>query len=373
MPTNPLYNAWKCWLEQRFPKERTTRICAVAAAALGIFQSHSVHLGEIAAEVPGTAKRVSQERRLMRLVNNPAICPKRWYSPLARWWLTWCGRTTGEIVLIVDGTRVSAHHQLLMVAVALPRRALPIAWTWMNCAQGHSSRHKQLALLARVQALLPPQVPVVLVGDSEFGAVDVMRQVAHVWHWRYVLRQKSTNQVCIPCGTWQNFDQLVTSSRQMCFVPDGLLTKEHTCPTALLAYWGAGEKECWLLATNFATASAALSYYRQRMLIEEMFGDLKGHGFNLEATRLRHFRRLNRLTLIVCLLYVWLIRTGLMLIISGKRDLVDRHDRRDLSIFQLGLRYIKRLLNNGQPLQVRLCPDNLYDIAVCNQVKLSGN
>lgn len=373
MPTNPLYDAWKRWLEQRFPQERSTRIRTVAVAAMGIFQSRSVHLGQVAAEVPGEAKAVSQERRLERLMDNRALCPKRWYSPVARWWLNWRGRTAGEIVLIVDGTRVSAHHQLLMVALALPSRALPIAWTWMNCAKGHSSRQKQLALLARVQALLPPQVPVVVVGDSEFGAVDVMRHVAQVWHWCYVLRQKSTNQVCTPCGTWQNFDQLVTCSRCMCFVPDGLLTKEHAFPTALLAYWGAGEQECWLLATNFATASDALLYYGQRMLIEEMFGDLKGHGFNLEATRLRRFQRLNRLTLIVCLLYVWLIRTGLMLIISGKRELVDRHDRRDLSSFQLGLRYIKRLLNNGQPLQVWLCPDNLYDIAVCNQVKLSGN
>ena len=373
MSTNPLYDAWKSWLQQRFPQERLTRLCAVAAAAMGIFQSQSVHLGRVAAEVPGTAKVVSQERRLERLVDNRAICPKRWYSPLAKWWLNWRGRTQGEIVLIVDGTRISTHHQLLMVALALPGRSLPIAWTWMNCAKGHSSRQKQLALLARVHALLPPCVPVVLVGDSEFGAVDVMRHVAQVWHWHYVLRQKSNNQVCKPGCTWQNFDELVTHTNAMCFVPHGLLTKEHTFPTALLAFWGAGEKECWLLATNFSTPAETLCYYRQRMLIEEMFGDLKSHGFDLEATRLRHFRRLNRLTLIVCLLYVWLIRTGLMVIISGKRDLVDRHDRRDLSLFQLGIRYIKRLLNNGQPLQVWLCPDNLYDIAVCNQVKLSGS
>ena len=41
-----------------------------------------------------------------------------------------------------------------------------------------------------------------------------------------------------------------------------------------------------------------------------MFGDMKGHGFDLEHSRLRHFLRLSRLTLAVCLLYVWLVATG---------------------------------------------------------------
>ncbi len=45
-----------------------------------------------------------------------------------------------------------------------------------------------------------------------------------------------------------------------------------------------------------------LSYYVRRMWIEEMFGDMKKHGFDLESTMLRHFLRLSRLTLAVVLL-----------------------------------------------------------------------
>lgn len=377
MTTNPLYDAWEAWLTQHWPQERITRLRAAAALIMGVFQGRSVHLGRIAAEVPGEAKAPSQERRLARFLDNAAICPKRWYGTIAGWWLAWWGRTHGEVVLIVDGTRISRHHQLLMVALALPGRALPLAWTWMNCARGHSSRQKQLALLARVHALIPAHIPVVLVGDSEFGAVAVMRHVHEVWHWHYVLRQKSNNQVCTrpdaPDAVWQNFDELVIHAGAMRFVPQGLLTQEHAFPTALLAFWAQGEKDCWLLASSLPSAAETLRYYRQRMLIEEMFGDLKDNGFDLEATRLRRIQRLNRLVLLVCLLYVWLIRTGLMLILSGKRDLIDRHDRRDLSLFQLGFRYVKRLLNNHNPLEVRLCPDDLYDILPGYQIKLSGS
>ena len=42
-----------------------------------------------------------------------------------------------------------------MVSLAYRRRALPIAWTWVRCARGHSGSRKQLALLDYVKRLLP--------------------------------------------------------------------------------------------------------------------------------------------------------------------------------------------------------------------------
>jgi len=89
--------------------------------------------------------------------------------------------------------------------------------------------------------------------------------------------------------------------------------------------------------------------------IEEMFGDLKKHGFDLESTRLQNFLRLSRLTLVVVWLYVWLISTGTKMVHRGLRHLVDRNDRRDLSIFQIGFRSIQRSLNNASSFNISLC------------------
>ena len=85
-----------------------------------------------------------------------------------------------------------------------------------------------------------------------------------------------------------------------------------------------------------------------------MFGDFKKHGFHLESTMLRHFLRLSRLTLAVALLYVWLISVGCRTIRDGFRHLVDRNDRRDLSVFQIGLRFIDRRLTNALPFRIPL-------------------
>src|SRR3990172_11455462 len=43
-----------------------------------------------------------------------------------------------------------------------------------------------------------------------------------------------------------------------------------------------------------------------------------------------------QLTLAVAFLYTWLLAVGGRTIQAGLRPLIDRHDRRDLSIFQIG-------------------------------------
>jgi hypothetical protein len=67
----------------------------------------------------------------------------------------------------------------------------------------------------------------------------------------------------------------------------------------LLAHWKKGEEKPWCLATNLPDRKMTLRCCARIMWIEEMFGDLKKHGFDLESTMLRHFQRLSRLTLAV--------------------------------------------------------------------------
>ena len=69
---------------------------------------------------------------------------------------------------------------------------------------------------------------------------------------------------------------------------------------------------------------------------------------------LRHPPRLSRLTLAVAFLYVWLLSVGSRTIRAGLRHFVDRKDRRDLSIFQIGLRFIDRRLLNSLPFSLSL-------------------
>ncbi len=356
MTTNRLYHTWKAEMRELCPGEHASRLNIFVWFVVGLFLSRSVHLSHIAKKIPGRATHKSTERRLRRLVANPAIRVRSWYRPLAERLVQEVHAHGLPIRLVVDGSKVGFGHQLLMVSIAYRRRTLPLVWTWVRGARGHSSSWRQLALLAYVQSLLPPAAPVSLVGDCEFGAVAVLKWLEQV-HWHYVLRQPGAHLVQLPEQTdWQRLDTVIRRKRQRVWQPGVHLTQKHSYTTNLAAYWQPGEKEPWLLATNYTDLRTALRAYRKRMWIEEMFGDFKGHGFDLESTHLRNFLRLSRLTLAVVLLYLWLVAAGASTIKAGRRYLVDRKDRRDLSIFRIGLDMIERHLTNDESFVFRWLP-----------------
>lgn len=355
MPTNQLYDNWFHQIRKLRPGQRITQVRNFVWLMIGIYKSRSVSLSRIAGKIPGKARLLSYSRRLSRFLENPAIDVRVWYEPIARSWLEQQAQTLQQVRLIVDGTKVGFGHQLLMVSLAYRKRSIPIAWSWVSYVRGHSTARTQLDLLRYIRSLLPRGIAVLLVGDTEFGSVAVLRYLDQ-WRWHYVLRQKSSTHVCSAQQTdWNDFGSWVEKAGCSIWLGKGWLTESNIYPVNLLVHWKIGEKEPWCLATNLPDRQMALQAYARRMWIEEMFGDMKKHGFDLESTMLRHADRLSRLTLAVALLYVWLVSTGTRTIRNGLRYLVDRRDRRDLSIFQIGLRFIDRQLLNSLPFHILLC------------------
>jgi hypothetical protein len=355
MPINETYRTWIQRICELRPKQRITQVQNFVWLVVGIYHSHSVNLSRIAGKVIGEAKNVSTVRRLSRFLANEAIDVRSWYKPVAKAWLASQFEQVGDVRLIVDGTKVGFCHQLLMVSLAYRSRAVPIAWTWIKYVRGHSPAKQQISLLKYVKTLLPKGTPVFVVGDSEFGSISVLRQLEE-WHWFYVLRQKGNTGLWLDEKMdWQRMEDLVSQAGESTWCPRAYLTEQHIHPVSALIHWQIGEKQPWCLATNLPDASLTLRYYRRRMWIEEMFGDFKKHGFDIETTMLRHASRLSRLTLAVAFLYAWLLSAGSRTIRAGLRPLVDRKDRRDLSVFQIGLRFIDRKLLHLRPISVVLC------------------
>jgi hypothetical protein len=183
----------------------------------------------------------------------------------------------------------------------------------------------------------------------------VLRQLEQ-WHWFYVLRQKA--RTCVwnsELADWQKLGRFVQKAGQRVWIQNTYLTKNEIYRVSVLIHWAKGENESWCLATNLPDGSLTLRYYKRRMWIEEMFGDMKRHGFDLESTMLRHLAHLSRLTLAVAFLYVWLLSNGSRFLPVGLRHVVDRKDRRDLSQFQIGFRLLDRKLLNSLPVFITLC------------------
>ncbi|NJR12475.1 IS4 family transposase [bacterium] len=334
---------------QQIPDDCDTRLTNLIYLMMGILRAKSVQLPLIARTTPIRADKGSIVKRFERFLKNPAVAVRPWYQPFAEPLLR-SAASAGTVHLIIDATKVAFGFRLVMVSVAYRRRSLPIAWTWLRGSRGHSSIATQVKLLAYVATLLPAKARVTLVGDSEFGHCLLLENV-RFWGWDYALRQAGDNLVMLR-GTshWQRIDHIPLTKGQPLWIGAVVLTKASPYPTHLVLFWQAGEARPWFLATNLMSAQATLVLYGRRMWIEEMFGDMKGHGFDLEASHLRHFLRLSRLTLAVCLVYLWLVALAEYVITHNHRREIDRATRQDLSLFRLGLDFLERRLALHDPI-----------------------
>lgn len=320
----------------------------VVLICAGIFLAKSIQLQDIAQHIPGTQKLLSIISRISRFLKNSKIPVRETYESIIKPILKSYAKGA-HLRLIIDGSKVGFGYQLLVVSLAYKHRAIPLAWTWIRGKRGHSSAQKQCDLLDYVLTLLPTTAKISLVGDCEFGSVEVI-QWLRSHRWLYVLRQKSSTYYRLSQigAEWLALGGLVKVGQKK-WLSSVSLTKTHTQLTHICAIWELGQDEPWLLATNFYCFNVAYSAYKKRMWIEEMFGDLKSNGSDIESTHLQNEDKLALLTFLVILLYLLLMFKGVRVIKAGLRDWVDHPSRRDLSIFQIGLRFIKRLDTNQSP------------------------
>ena len=107
-----------------------------------------------------------------------------------------------------------------------------------------------------------------------------------------------------------------------------------------------GNPEMVAVISNRKACRARLREYSRRMSIEQSFRDDKSGGFGLEHTRLQHAKRVDRLLLAVAIVTLWCHELGEFVLKQGEdsRCQVDPSHTRTLSLFQLGLRWLKRFL-----------------------------
>jgi hypothetical protein len=326
----------------------------------GLHEAQHVHLSKIADYRVGTATLPSKTRQLRRFLANDAIKPQRLYRRQARRLLEQAARQHDRVRLLLDVVELSGERKILMLALAYRRRALPLLWhVWRGT--GTTSAAKQIAFLMDFEAVLvglfPEHIRPILVADGEFHAVALMRYLDGM-DWGFRLRLPCDTLVHLPDGRLCALSELAPAQGERRYLHGVYLTGEHAYgPISIAVYWKEGEDTPWFIVTDEDEASyQTLLTYSRRMWIEELFADLEGGGFHLHRSRLYAPERLSRLLLAVCLVYLWLMHVGAYVIKRGWRRLVDRSDRRDRSLAEIGRHWLRRRLTNGEPLREGLVP-----------------
>lgn len=348
-----LYNNLLGHICQWLADERITRLRNLALMVTGLYLNKSVHLSFIVGAWPTAGKETSLVNRLRRFLANHRVSPLVYYQPLAsRLLTTFAGQ---PLRLIVDTTKVGFNHRALVIAVAYRKRSLPLAWSLHKGSRGNVAVTEVIKLLDWVYHLIPSNCEVTLCGDSAFRPSDILSWLRqHDWH--YVIRQRKESLVRAPDEDWSLIADIAIEPGQTRVVGWVWLAKSNPFGlTWLVIHWEPGEETPWILVSDRDDLRWVLRTYRRRMWIDEMYGDMKGHGFDLEATHLRHADRIERLMLGVCIAYVWLISLGSWVVKNGYRHLIDRKDRRDKSYFRLGWDWVQRCLRLAEFHRIQFC------------------
>jgi hypothetical protein len=343
------YRAIRDALLQGYPGQSTGMVArhwtTLAALISGIVGSQSTQLPKVATHVPDGAKPESRVKRFARWVDNAYITAERYCVPYAEVLLAQLAFQT--LVLVIDGRGVGRGCVALMIHVVYKGRALPLAWVVRRGKKGHFPEDLHIALITQVQELIPPGAPVVVLGDGECDGTDLQHTLQEAG-WSYVVRTGShvtaswqgvpfrldTVGWCIKPGTLVAF-------------PEAAMTREAYGPILLLCCWAKGYKDPLYLVTNIASADEACRLYAKRFRIETFFSDQKSRGFHLHKSHISESTRLSRLLLAACLAYIWIVYLGALCEQDGWVGIIHRGDRCDLSLFQLGLRLLAYLLNEG--------------------------
>lgn len=335
-------------LRELHPEEHVKRISNWVWIVVGLIQSHSIHLSEIAQSVPGPAKAAGRIARIRRWLGNMNVDVHAFYAPLIeRVLATWKGQA---VFIILDGCCVNhAKMQFFRLSLSHCYRALPLAWMSV-VGKGLTQMETCAGLLERVRVLLGEMSHVTFLADRGFRDRDWARKCLDCG-WNYIIRIANSTFITFPDGRRVKVCDLSIPHGKSRHYQGVRLTADADWVCNLSVTWTRATpkqpSELCALVTNLSACPRILRDYLKRMHVEESFRDDKSGSFDLDATHLKHANRLDHLLLAIAVAVLCIYEFGQRIIRSGRRADIDPAYRRQLSVFQIGWRALRRAIDQG--------------------------
>ena len=179
----------KAELKQRLPGQRTTQRDKLALLVATMLHVRSANLVELASVLPRESDRWDMGYQwISRFLENARVSCDDGMQPFAVDILARAVKPGEPIALILDQSKLSDRHQVLMLSVRWGERALPIAWR-VEETEGAIGFSTQQDLLDAVRTWLPTETGVVLYADLFYGTPDLIRLCQdHGWDYRLRLK-----------------------------------------------------------------------------------------------------------------------------------------------------------------------------------------
>lgn len=328
----------------------------------------TVSLEAVANALPIPIEFESRRKKVQRFLSLPNLDIKKIWFPIVIEWLEIYFEPQQIIYLAIDRTNWGCIN-LFMVSVIWDKRSFPIYFELLS-KLGSSNLDEQKRILSQVFPIVK-DYNICVLGDREFCSVNLANWLCEQKVY-FCLRLKKNHFIERETDIWLALDDLGLSPGLSFFLKGVKVTKTKGLRGFNLAgKWkrkilGVAPEEGWFILTNLDSLKSAISAYKRRFDIEEMFRDFKKGGYNLEDTNVSN-KRLISFILLIAIAYTCATISGQQIKRKGVQKYVGRvkeygRTARRHSSFYIGL-YGQTWVNFVEP-----CQDLVTDL-----MKLSRN
>jgi hypothetical protein len=337
-------------LRTRRDSHHERHLNTLAALSCGIVGAQHVQFAPIADHVAIRGRKTeSLISRFRRWVKHDTITLDGYWLPFAR--AVVASLAAAPLTILLDGTVAGRGCVVLMASVVAHGRAIPLCWTVVKGKKGHLPQAVHCILIKQVQAIIPVDATVLVLGDGEFDGTELQATITAAG-WQYVCRT-ATNILIAAHDRVFTVGDLPVIRGDAVAIADVQMTAERYGPVTVIAVWDAAYAEPLYLITSLADAAVAIERYRLRFRIECMFAYHKSRGFHIHKSHLADPARMGRLLIATSLAYLWVHAVALFAQEQDWIKHVHRTDRCDLSLFQIGLRALRYAQREGKRVPVQ--------------------
>lgn len=304
----------KPFTQKYFSELHAKQQSSLCNAVAGVIESNSLMVTKIG---EGLAKRKGLKskhaiKQVDRLLSNDNFDPVFMQNRLA----TFLIKNRSRIYVAIDWTVFAKDSQMTVCLrlITTHGRATPLLWQTVSTVDLKGKKNDYVfAILERLRILVPKCCDVVLLGDREFGTLNMFEKVHKTLGFHYILRIKRNFTVTTKDGKKCLAHECIKGEETICHDDAKLTVKDYSIKKVIVSKQPK-MKDMWCLASslhNIATQTI-LNLYGKRWGIETSFRDEKDlqFGLGLKKSRIKSCTRRDRLFLISAIAIIFLTILG---------------------------------------------------------------
>jgi len=236
------------------------------------------------------------------------LCVQACFAPLLAWVMSWW--QASQIALALDATTLGDRYVVLTISVLYRGCAVPVAWRILPANVKQSWRPEWLGLLHLLYAALPREVRVLVLADRGLYARWLFGRIVRLG-WHPLLRINARGSFRPEGEGFRPLSSFVATVGSR-FSGRGTAFTTHNAQIecTLVAFYGEGYEDPWLLLTDLPAEASDACWYGLRTWIEQGFKFLKRAGWQWQATRMTDPSRVERFWLALSVATLWVLSEG---------------------------------------------------------------